>query len=100
MLLFKHSKCILVPSILYGQLWFSVLTEWGFLKRRGIFPLDTFIKHGQIQYIVPHFLLHISSFVSLRRARDEDKQGDQRVNDSRDAKNRLQFLRNEEKIIK
>lgn len=89
----------MVPSILYDQLWFSALTEWGFLKLRGIFPLDTIYEAwSDSEYIVPHFLLHISSFVSLRRARDEDKQGEQRVNDSEmpnTGKNRK-----EEKIIK
>jgi len=53
------------------------------------------------EYIVPHFLLHISSFVSLRRACDEDKQGEQRVNDSEMPKTAsIQFKRKEEKIIK
>lgn len=29
-----------------GIYLFSALTEWGFLKLRGIFPLDTFMKYG------------------------------------------------------
>lgn len=65
MLLFKHSKSILVPSILHGQLWFSALTEWGFLKRRGIFPLDTFMNHGQTQSILFHIFYSISHVLFL-----------------------------------
>jgi len=65
MLLFKHSKSILVPSLLYDQLWFSALTEWGFLKLRGIFPLDTFMKHGQTQSILFLIFYSISQVLFL-----------------------------------